>query len=250
MTYLPMDRDLGQLARLFIELHDALQHHDAAAGHAYLRKLLPRELMMRFVDPASAGDREAVTAAVDEFWDALRADLLPVLLDTLATEERSTRAQGDLSEPRRAWAAPTSRRSPRGSAIPTGGSSAAPSTSSKRCTSRGRCGRSDASCSTRTCACGAKPSASSPPGAPPRRWRWSARRSLEADAETRRAVAAQLGVVGHARGADPPRRRAERPRAPAARVRGAPRDHRGAGTDRHVRGAAGPRAVRQSVRCR
>ncbi|HLN13786.1 MAG TPA: HEAT repeat domain-containing protein [bacterium] len=90
MTYLPMDRDLGQLARLFIELHDALQHHDAAAGHAYLRKLLPRELMMRFVDPASAGDREAATAAVDEFWDALREDLLPVLLDTLATEERST----------------------------------------------------------------------------------------------------------------------------------------------------------------
>ncbi len=90
MTYLPVDRDLGQLARLFIELHEALAQHDSPAGHAFLRKLLPRELMMRFVEPASASDREAAPAAVEEFWDALRGDLLPVLLDTLATEERST----------------------------------------------------------------------------------------------------------------------------------------------------------------
>ena len=52
---------------------------------------------MRFVDPASAGDREAATAAVEEFWDALREDLLPVLLDTLAHRGALDGAEGDLS---------------------------------------------------------------------------------------------------------------------------------------------------------
>jgi len=89
MTYLPVDQDLGQLARLFIELNEALQQHESPTGHAFLQKLLPRELMMRFVEPMSGGNREAVPA-VEEFWDALRADLLPVLLETLAVEERSS----------------------------------------------------------------------------------------------------------------------------------------------------------------
>jgi len=87
LVYLSRRQDVDELERLLIGLGGAVREQESADGHAFLRKLLTKDLVMRFIERVPDQDSDATPNAW-EFWQALRDDLLPVVLRILAEEER------------------------------------------------------------------------------------------------------------------------------------------------------------------
>jgi len=87
LAYLSRRHDIDELERLLIGLGGAVREQESADGHVFLRKLLTRDVVMDFIERAPAEDSDATSEAW-EFWQTLRDDLLPVVLQILAEEER------------------------------------------------------------------------------------------------------------------------------------------------------------------